>query len=396
MARHVVVVGASLAGLRAVEALRRRGHEGSITLIGDEAHPPYDRPPLSKQVLCGAWAPERVPFRQKEGYDPLNVDVRTGVRATSLERFDNRVALSEGGPISFDGLVIATGAGPRTLPGASDLSGVFVLRTLDDALALKGALVPGARVVVVGAGFIGLEVASACRSLGLPVTAVELAEVPLSSTLGEPMGRAIMSLHADHGVEFCTGVGVQELQGEGCVEAVLLSDGRTLAADVVVLGIGVRPNVGWLEGSGVEVEDGVVCDETCATSRPNVVAAGDVASFYNPRFGIRQRVEHWTNAGEMADAAVRRLLEGPEVEPYAPVPYFWSDQYDVKIQFAGHVQPGDDFLMLDGAPGERKLVAVYGREGRLTGAVTWNRPPKLIALRRAIGQGGLLSDVKEA
>lgn len=385
---RIVVVGASLAGLRAVEALRREGYDGRLSLVGDEPHAPYDRPPLSKQVLRGEWGTERIDLRRGDGLDELSLDLHLGVRATALDADARTVELSSGERLDYDGLVIATGARARRLPLGEGLAGMHVLRSLDDALALRDALAAKPRVCVIGAGFIGLEVAASCRALGLEVSAVETLPLPLSNKLGEPMGRAIAELHRAEGVDLRCGVAVSAIEGDGRVERVVLEDGTVLSADLVVVGVGVQPNVEWLQGSGVELDDGVVCDERCATALPDVVAAGDVARWPNALFGETMRVEHWTHAVEMANAAAARLLQGHDgVEPFAPVPYFWSDQYDVKIQFAGRARPDDELRVIEGGPDARKLVALYGRAGEVTGVLAWNRPPKLIAYRRQIAQG---------
>jgi NADPH-dependent 2,4-dienoyl-CoA reductase/sulfur reductase-like enzyme len=386
--RRVVVVGASLAGLRAAEALRAQGFDGELWLIGAEAHAPYDRPPLSKQVLRGEWPPERVRLRAAEELAALRLELRLGVRAERLDGARRRVALSDGSELGYDGLVIATGCAARTLGGSTALEGVHVLRTLDDALAIRAALHARPRVCVVGAGFIGLEVAASCRALGLEVTAIEPLALPLLTKLGEPMARVIAELHQDHGVTLRCGIGVTALEGAERVERVRLADGSAVQADLVVVGIGVRPAVEWLEGSGVQLRDGVVCDSTCATALPDVVAAGDVARWYNPRFAESMRVEHWSNAAEMASHAVARLLAGPSsTAAFEPVPYFWSDQYDQKLQVAGSVRPDDRFELVEGSTAARKLVALFGRGERLSGVLCMNRPAQLARYRRMIAEG---------
>jgi NADPH-dependent 2,4-dienoyl-CoA reductase/sulfur reductase-like enzyme len=382
---RVVVVGASLAGLRAVEALRRDGFAGSLTLVGAEPHRPYDRPPLSKQVLLGEWDESRVFFRQKDGYDPLALELRLGCAALALDASARELHLADGARLPYDGLVIATGGAPRTLPGPH-LAGVHVLRSLDDARAVRQALRQGPRVAIVGAGFIGLEVAAVCRKLGLSVTLVETLPVPLAGVLGPRLGERVAELHREAGVELRCGVAVKALLGEAQVRGLALSDGSEVAAELVIVGIGVRPNTAWLEGSGLALDDGVLCDERCASSLPNVVAAGDVARWYNPLFGETMRVEHWTHAVEQANAAVARLLRGPQVEPFAPVPYFWSDQYDVKIQFAGRVRPDDELQLVVGQLSDRKFVATYGRAGRLTGVLGFNAPAQVMQYRRKIAE----------
>lgn len=397
MSHRVLVVGASLAGLRTVEALRRRGYRGQVTLLGDEPHLPYDRPPLSKQLLTGEWSADRLRFRRKDGFEALGAEIRVGARAVGLDADRKRVRLADGEEVAYDQLVITTGARARSLPNPEALEGIHRLRTLDDGVALRDALEAARQVVVVGAGFIGLEVASACRARGLPVTAVELEALPLRRALGAPVAEALVALHRAEGVAFRTGVGVSGFEGEaGHVTAVRLTDGERLAADLVVVGIGVTPNVGWLTGSGVDVDDGVICDDRCATTVPDVVAAGDVANAYHPRLGRLLRVEHWTHAVEMANAAAARLLEGPEVAAFAPVPYVWSDQYGVKLQMAGQIPEAATAHVLEGTlsgEGPRPLVVAFTMGDELTGALTWNRPRRLMQLRRAIAQGATLDAV---
>ena len=382
--RNIVVVGASLAGLRAVDALRRHGYGGSITWIGAEPELPYDRPPLSKQILRGEWEPARASL--KANYDAFGTDLRLGTRARALDLRDRTVALEGGARVPFDGLVIATGATPKTLRGAAGLSGVFTLRTLGDALEIKRALEACPRVAVIGAGFIGLEVAASCRMLGLDVTVLEALDTPLAAAIGRRMGDAIAEMHRERGVHLRTGVMVQGFEGSGRVSALRLSDGTVEPADLVIVGVGVTPETGWLEGSGLALGDGVLCDERCAASAEGVVACGDVARFKRSN-GDTARIEHWTNAVEQAAAAVARLLDGPKAPPFSSVPYFWSDQYDAKIQFAGSAAPDDAIRIVEGSVAERNLVAHYGRAGRLTGVLTVNKPAALVRGRRAIGEG---------
>ena len=382
----VAVVGASLAGLRAVETLRREGFDGRLVLIGAEPHLPYDRPPLSKQLLRGEWEPDKIALRRAD-YDELDLDLRLGTRATALDPGARRVTLDDGSQLEYDGLVIATGAAPRVLRGTPDLEGIHLLRTLDDALAIRDALGREPRVCVVGAGFIGAEVAASARSLGLEVSMVDPLPVPCQRGVGAQMGELLADLHRDHGVALHLGVGVEGFEGGPRVARVRLADGRALDADLVVIGIGVAPETSWLASSGLKLEDGVVCDATCATDAPGVVAAGDVARWFNPLFDEAMRVEHWTNAVEQGVHAARRLLAGPEAaQPFAPVPMFWSDQYDRKIQFAGHARPDDEVVVAAGDPAERRFVALYGREGRLVGALAWNRARDLVALRRMMAE----------
>jgi len=378
----IAVVGASLAGLRAVEALRRHGFEGRIEWIGAEKHDPYDRPPLSKQVLRGEWGPERIALA-RNGIESLHAELHFGRRAVRLDTQARRVVLDDGAEIAFDGLVIATGASPRRLPNQPELDGVHVLRTLDDALAIRDALDRSPRVCVVGGGFIGAEVAASCRARGVEVAMIEALGNPMEQALGPEIAALFAAVHRDHGVDVRTGVSVAAIEGGARVERVRLADGSVLAADLVIVGIGVRPETQWLEGSGVELRDGVVCDEFCATAIPNVVAAGDVARFVNRRYGEAMRVEHWTHAVEQAEAAVKTLLHGRN-EPYAPVPYVWSDQYDLKLTAAGRPRGGDTVRVVDGSLDERKFVAVYGRDGKLAGAVAVNRMRKMVDWRKAL------------
>ena len=383
----IVIVGASLAGLRAAESLRREGYDGSLALVGAEPHLPYDRPPLSKELLQGKWGVERTPLRKQGSYDELELDLRLGRRAVALDPAARRLELDDGSALGFDGLVIATGAAPRPLPGAPALAGVHVLRSLDDALAIREELGRSPRVAVVGAGFIGGEVAASCRARGLEVTLIEALPVPLAGVLGERFGNLCADIHRDHGVDLRCGVGVAALEGADRVERVALSDGSKLAADLVIVGIGVVPVTDWLASSGLRIDDGVVCDERCFAA-PGIVAAGDVARWHNPRFDESMRVEHWTNAVEQGTHAARALLSGPDTaESYAPVPFFWSDQYDVKLQHAGRPRPDDEIRIATGSVEERRFVALYGRAGRLTGVLAMNRARQMMEYRRQLRDG---------
>ncbi|MCK2237385.1 MULTISPECIES: FAD-dependent oxidoreductase [unclassified Crossiella] len=389
MLRQVVVVGASAAGLTTVEALRRGGYEGKVTLVGAEPHLPYDRPPLSKQVLAGDWAPERARLRAEDHLDGLDVELVLGNAATSLDPARARVGLADGAGLDYDGLVIATGVAARTLPSAEGLAGVHVLRTLDDALALRADLLTGPRVVVVGAGLIGCEVAATARKLGAEVTIVEPLEAPMVRVLGARIGGLISQVHADHGVPVRTGVGVASLAGSmGRVTAVLLEDGTKLPADVVVLGIGANPAVGWLQGSGLTISAaGVECDATCQAA-PGVYAAGDVASWTHLGLGAQLRLEHRTNATEQGIAVAKNLLAGPDnAQPYQPLPYFWTDQYDLKIQGFGLPAAQDEVEVVEGDLDSRKFVALYRRAGRVTGAVGWNSARAMRPYRQQVIDG---------
>lgn len=422
--RHVVIVGASLAGTRAAETLRREGFDGAITLIGEEGEAPYERPPLSKQYLSGKWGRDRLAVRTDgDLVADLKVDLKLGQRAIGLDLKQRRITFTRADAdarrppiegVDFDGLVIATGARVRRLPGSESLGGVYGLRTVADADVLQSALERQPRVAVVGAGFIGSEVASTCRELGLEVSVIEALPQPLSRVLGDDMGAVLAGLHRDAGTDLHLGVGVEGLVGSGQVEGVRLSDGRTIPADVVVVGIGVIPNTDWLEGSGLALDDGVVCDATCAAllapgrsadssgtpDRPEdedgigglavadgVVAAGDVARWQHPIFGERMRVEHWDNATLQAEHAVRTLLAGPgQARPYAEVGFFWSDQYGAKIQFVGTCRPDDDMVVTEGSVDDRKFIAAYGRGGRMVGALGVNRAFRMMAYRSMVAE----------
>jgi 3-phenylpropionate/trans-cinnamate dioxygenase ferredoxin reductase subunit len=384
----VVVVGGSLAGIRSAEALRRKGFEGRLVLIGAESEHPYDRPPLSKQVLRGESGPEKIRLVKPEAFDALELDLRLGMRADALLLDERAVLLEDGERIAYDGCVIATGAAPRTLPGAVPRAGLHTLRTLRDSLSIAAELARGPRVAVVGAGFIGAEVAASCRGLGLEVTMIEALETPMARVLDPQIGAVCAAAHADEGVDVRLGVGVEEIRGGDRVEGVRLSDGSVVAADVVVVGIGVVPETRWLESSGLALDDGVLCDATCATGAPGVVAAGDVARWPHPVYGCSIRLEHWTNAVEQAEAAATRLLAGDAgAEPFAPVPFVWSDQYDLKLQAAGHIRLDDEMLVCHGSLEERRFVAIFGRAGRLTGALALNRVRALMAYRRMMREG---------
>ncbi|MGW6526064.1 NAD(P)/FAD-dependent oxidoreductase [Streptomyces sp. NPDC054962] len=371
--RTVAVVGASLAGLSAARSLRKQGYDGRLVVIGDEFHRPYDRPPLSKEFLAGTLGEADLALEAQD--EDLGAQWLLGTRATGLDRADRAVRLADGREVRVDGLVIATGAAARRLPGSDGLAGVHVLRTLDDARALRDELARGGRLVVIGGGFIGAEVASTAYALGLDVTVVEVAPTPLAGPLGATMGGIVSGLHADHGVRLLCGVGVKGLSGERCVDAVLLEDGRSIPADIVVVGVGARPCVEWLEGSGVELDNGVKCGADGRTALAGVVAVGDCANWYDPRAGAHRRVEHWTGARERPDAAVATLLAGGAVVPGVPrPPYFWSDQYGVRIQFAGHAAGADSVSVEEGAVDDRNVLAVYRRAGDPVAVLGMNQP----------------------
>jgi NADPH-dependent 2,4-dienoyl-CoA reductase/sulfur reductase-like enzyme len=403
---NLVVVGASLAGLRAAEAARRDGFTGRITLIGAEPHLPYDRPPLSKAFLAstesgtesatesGA-APVDPTYRTEEALrTELGVELMLGEPATGLDTSARAVLVGDRA-VRYDALVIATGAQARALPGTEGLAGVHTLRTRDDAAAIRAALDAGARsLVVVGAGFIGSEVAASARERGLAVTIVESLPTPLVRAVGERMGAACGRLHAAAGTDLRCGVSVRGFRGERRVRQVLLSDGQAVDADLVVVGIGAAPATDWLTGSALTVRDGVLCDHTLWTGVDGVYAAGDVARWHNPFFDRVMRLEHWTSAAEQGAAAARNALNPAAAKPYQTVPYFWSDWYQHRIQFVGVPQADEVEIVdgdLDGGSG-RRLVSLYRQGDRLVGALTVNGQAQVMKYRGLIMRGASWRD----
>ena len=379
------MVGASLAGLSAARSLRKQGYGGRLVVIGDEPHRPYDRPPLSKEFLAGTLAEDDLLLETDD--EDLRAEWLLGTRAVGLQvdGAERVLLLDDGREVRADGVVVATGAVARNLPGTDGLTGVHTLRTLDDARALRDELALGGRLVVIGGGFIGAEVASTAYALGLDVTVIEAAPTPLAGPLGETMGGIVSALHEAHGVRLLCGVGVKGLSGEARVDAVLLEDGRTVPADMVVVGVGARPCVEWLEGSGVELDNGVKCGADGRTSLAGVVAVGDCANWYDPRAGSHRRVEHWTGARERPEAAVAALLSWGAVEAGASrPPYFWSDQYGVKIQFAGHAAGADSVTVEEGAPGDRSFLAVYRCAGQPVAVLAMNQPRLFMRWRKQL------------
>ncbi|MFI7635424.1 NAD(P)/FAD-dependent oxidoreductase [Nonomuraea sp. NPDC049400] len=373
--RSVCVVGASLAGLLTARALRARGYDGRLVLVGEEAHRPYDRPPLSKDFLKGALDETDLAL-ESDGED-LDAEWRLGVAAIGLDATTRRVTLSDGSDVEADGVVIATGASARRLPGTEGLAGVHTLRTLDDARALRHDLAGAKRIVVIGGGFIGTEVAATACDLGLEVTLVDSGRTPLAGVVGVRMAEAIAALHAKRGVRLLRGARVAALTGEDRVTGVRLADGAFLPADVVVVGIGAVPNVAWLERSGLLLDDGVICDEggqvvhaqDGGTPVPGIVAVGDCAAWFDPALGRHDRCEHWTGARLRAAVAAETLLSGGATRPARPRPaYIWSDQFDVKIQFVGRAHHADTVVVEEGDPADHSFLAVY-RQGERPVAV---------------------------
>ncbi|WIX76695.1 FAD/NAD(P)-binding oxidoreductase [Amycolatopsis carbonis] len=382
---HVVVVGAGAAGLTTVDTLRREGFPGRITVVGAEPHRPYDRPPLSKQILSGQWEPDRLALRPDEDFAALDAEWLLGTPAAALDVTGRKVTLADGRVLGYDGLVIATGVSPRRLPVGHDLDGVHVLHTVDDALALRTALGVGTRLVVVGAGFLGCETAAVASELGLEVTLVDPQLAPMTRQLGPDVAALIADLHIRHGVQLRTGTGVVGFAADGGrVTGVDLDDGTRQPADAVMVAIGSRPVTGWLADSGLSVGDGVDCDQDCQAA-PGVVVAGDVANRLEPGTGRRVRVEHRMNATEQGTTAARSLL-GRESRPPG-VPYFWTDQYDAKVQVYGHPEPAARFTVDSGDPATNRFTAVYQRDGQIVAGLAWNSPREGRALRQRVLDG---------
>jgi len=387
--RSVLAVGAGLAGLRACETLRQQGFEGRLKLLGSEPHLPYDRPPLSKQLRGGSWGLDRCTLRSARDLDALGIDLELGIGAQSLDLATRSVALSDGRRLEFDGLVIATGASPRPLPGISGRPGVLSLRSLDDALALREVISrPGARLVIAGAGFIGMEVAATARGLGAEVIVVDPLTAPMERGVGPLIGERCASIHRDHGVDLRLGatiVSVDTGSEKGSGLRCALSDGRVVEGDALLVAVGVGPETSWLDGSGLDIGHGGLACDASLTVAPGVVAAGDLARWPHPLTGESLRIEHRTNAAEQGEHAAKSLLAGEgQRAGFAPVPYFWSDQYDHKIQVIGSPQPSDEAVVVDGSLAELRFVVLFGRAGRLSGALGFSRPRALMAYRPLI------------
>lgn len=392
MTRRLTVVGASLAGLRAVESAREHGFDGEIVLIGDEMHAPYDRPTLSKAFLTSGEDP--VEYRSlAQIREDLGVRLLLGRRATGLDAGES-VVRTDQGDVGYDTLIVATGASPRRLPFGHDLAGVHTLRTRADADLLRSALVPGSRLVVIGGGFIGSELASSARERAVDVTIVEGAPVPLVRAVGAELGRVFSDLHARNGVPLLCDAAVAGVRGvAGRVCAVDLADGRSLPADVVVVGIGAVPATDWLKGSGIALapDGGVLCDERLATSLPDVYAAGDVVSWPNALLagGVTPttRLENWTSASDQGRRAAVNALFPEDAEPFVTVPYFWSDWYGSRIQFVGTAD-AEEVSFVFGDHDSDRFAALFRSGDRLVGAATLNEPRKVMKYRRHIALGG--------
>lgn len=384
--RSIAIVGASLAGLRSAQALRQHGFDGRLTVIGAERQLPYDRPPLSKDFLLGTVEENDLALADADDYAELAAHWRLGVWAEWLDAAGGRIALSDGSEVRADGVVIATGGTPRTLPGTKGIVGVHTLRTVEDAIALRAELAAKPEhVVVVGAGFLGAEVAASAHQLGLSVTVLEATDVPLQGALGAEMGAIAGQLHTDHGVRLICGHAVAGLltstePGRRRVRTVCLDNGQELPADLVVVAIGMRPNSDWLAGSRIPVNNGVLTDSGWLTEIPTVTAVGDVARHPHGPGGIRH--EHWTSASEEPSVATANLLAGRHTAHCTCRGYIWSDQYGVRIQFAG--TPSDEVRIIDGDPADRTFLASYHRDGVTTGVLAMNMAKGFNRARRTL------------
>lgn len=378
--KSIAVIGGSLAGLRAVQSLRATGFEGTITVVGDEVHRPYDRPPLSKAFLKGEVELDQLFFDTATEHDELDAEWIIGQRATALDAARRTITLADGGQFAADGIIIATGSRARPLPGA-DLPGTFTVRTFDDAMALRTVLRTGSpRVTIVGAGFLGAEIASSCRALGLRTTLLEATNGPLWGPFGVECVPYWQDMHREHQTELHCGVRIAGFVGTDSIEGVVIDDHQVIPTDVLVISIGALPNIEWLATSGLDLDNGVICDTDGRTSITHIVATGDVAASYNPSVGRHTRSEHWTYAQGHPDVAVHALLGKPYVGRQT-APYAWSDQYDRRIQFAGQRLPQDEFHIVEGGLGQDSFVVEY-RIGSRTNAVLAVNQPRPFGMRR--------------
>ena len=368
----IVVIGAGQAGGWAARTLRDEGFEGGIVVIGEEPYPPYERPPLSKEVLLGKEPAESSYLWPEGSFDELGIALRTGVGATAIDRAAKTVALSDGGSIAYDKLLIATGGRVRKLPiEGAELDGVHYLRGIDDSAAIRADLGEGARLVVVGGGWIGLEVAAAARMLGAGVAVVEALDMLCARALTPDMAAYLLDVHRDRGIDVRLGATIEALTGDGRVTGARLSGGETLPATAVVIGIGIVPNVELAEAAGLDVDNGIRVDALCRTSDPDIFAAGDVTNHPNDLLGRNIRLESWENAQNQGIAAAKAMLGGETA--YCEIPWFWSDQYDVNIQLVG--LPADvEETVIRGERADRSFVEFYMKGGRIDGAAAINNP----------------------
>ncbi|HRI64580.1 MAG TPA: FAD-dependent oxidoreductase [Polyangium sp.] len=386
----VLVVGASLGGLSVAEALRREGYAGSLVLLGAERHLPYDRPPLSKKVLAGEWEPTKAELRSAAALEKLHVQLALDEPAVRLDVRAREVFTAAGRSFRADVIVLATGLEPRQFPGQPALTGVHILRTVDECVALRADLLAHSRLVVVGDGVLGTEIAATARAMGLSVTLVGPQELPLGMQLGRLVGEQLARLHTEKGVALRLGLGVEAFVAEqGRVSGVQLKGGEVLPADIVVVAIGSKPAIGWLAESGLELGDGIICDSRCLAAE-GIYAVGDVARWYHQGLGASLRLENRSNAVEQAMAVAGNIM-GKD-RPYVPVPFFWTDQFDTKIQMHGFISPDAEVAILEGDPANRQFTAAYGKHGKVVGVLAWNMIKQSRLYRKHVVEGTAWND----
>jgi 3-phenylpropionate/trans-cinnamate dioxygenase ferredoxin reductase component len=380
---RTVIVGASAAGLATARGLRQFGYEEEVVLVGDEDHLPYDRPPLSKQVLSGDWAEEAIWMCTRAELDDQGIQLRTGIGANGVDVGARSLRLANGERLAFDDLVIATGVRPRLPASWAGIDGVSTLRTIDDVRRLRAALEDAADVVIIGAGFIGAEAAAVIRTMDRVMTVVDPLPLPMAGALPPPVAELVAAVHRENGVDLRCGVAVRELVcSDGRVTAVVLTDDTQLKADLVIVGLGATPNTEWLADSGLPLDNGIVCDQYCRVGE-HVYAAGDVASWLNVRFRARMRVEHRLHAAEQGGYVARAIAERC-AEPFAPIPFFWSDQFDLRIQAFGQLRPSDRLTVIDGSTEDRRFVATCVRDERVCAVLGVNMPKQTRAAQALI------------
>lgn len=390
-----VIIGAGMAGNATAETLRKQGFDGEIHLVGAELHRPYDRPPLSKEFLRGDKEQEKLYFKPEEFYSEQSIELHLGTGAASLDLTSKTVVLSNSDTLHFDKLLLATGARVKTLPiPGSDLYGVHYLRTIEDAQVISQSMNGASRVAIVGAGFIGSEVAAVCKTSGLEVTVLEIQPQPMAHILGEEMGAIYANLHTSRGIDLRLSEGISEIRGSSRAEQVITNQGSVIDCDFVVIGVGITPDTTLAAAAGLDVNGGILINEFCQTSHPDIYAAGDVANWFHPGLGRRLCVEHWDNALNQGAAAAKSMLGNPE--PYSPTLYFWSDQYDLNIQYLGHATEWEE-IAVRGNPAEEKFTAFYLKEASVHGALVVNnfrdvRPTRTLISQKTSVTAASLSD----